>query len=179
WVLCPHPEEPPAWRDQRARRAGRALGICAPLRSRARPFPRPLRRPGRHRRLHGQERSVRRRARLGRDGLCRTDGQGLGGAGEGQGRRQGRSLAEAGEAGAEVRLETPANVRTEDGAYEERAGRAIATPWWVGEKAPFASPNRAFSIGCGAISKSAPDVICGAAALTPPAGRFRFARRGG
>ena len=91
-------------RGQRARRAAGAFGICPAVRPDARALPRPLRRSGRHRRLHGKERGVRRRARFVRHGLCRADGQGSRRAGEGQGRRQGRSGDEEREVGAEVRL---------------------------------------------------------------------------
>ena len=101
-ILCSHPEEPPARRGQRTRRAAGAVGICPAVRPDARALPRPHRRPGRHRRLHGKERGVRRRACVVRHGLCRADGQGSRRAGEGQGRRQGRSAAEDREAGAEA-----------------------------------------------------------------------------
>ena len=72
-----------------------AFGICPAVRPDARALPRPHRRPGGHRRLHGKERGVRRRARVVRHGLCRADGQGSRRAGEGQGRRQGRSPPKA------------------------------------------------------------------------------------
>ena len=61
-ILCSRSEEPPPRRGERSRRAGGAVGICSSVRPDARPFPRPHRRPGGHRRLHGKERRVRRRA---------------------------------------------------------------------------------------------------------------------
>ncbi len=57
-ILCSHPEEPPARRGERARRAAGAFGICPAVRPDARALPRPLRRPGCHRRLYGKNRGV-------------------------------------------------------------------------------------------------------------------------
>src|SRR5262245_20312473 len=67
--LCAPAEEPSARFDQRACGGERPRQLRAPVRAHARPCPRALRRSGRARRIHGQERRLRRCAGIFRHGL--------------------------------------------------------------------------------------------------------------